>query len=187
MIYAKTVKGELAAFDRTTSISANLKTVLLKVNGRAESAFIIAQLSEISDVQAMLDSLERAGLIQQHVSAKSAGPTEPNKADSFGGKTEQIDGGADTLPVVEPGSQPEIIRDVSEAMADFILQYLPSLSFSLLLELEAVRNLPQFEMLIDKFEPMALRVGPAGEELIKASRQALSTFSNSRSATVSQL
>ena len=178
MIYAKTVKGELAAYARDTKISPSLKIVLLKINGKTNSSGIISQLADIADVQILLDSLVRAGLIQPFAPARSP-EVEPlaKQSEIPNHSVLSVDMNARSAPVL---AQPEIIRTVSDAMADFILQHLPLQSFSLLLELENIRSVSQFEQMIEKFEPTALQTGPAGKELIAASRAALSRFAGGR-------
>ena len=180
MIYAKTVKGELAAYSRDTKISPGLKTVLLKINGKTDSSAIILQLTNVADVQILLDSLLRAGLIQEFMSARSteAGPLT-RQVENSNYSALQGDVEAASTPAL---AQPEIIRTVSDAVADFILQHLPLQSFSLLLELENIRNLSQFEQMLAKFEPLALQTGPAGKALIATSRDALSRFASGRHA-----
>lgn len=187
MIYDKTELGQFAAYDVGSTLPRKLRTLLIFINGKTESEEIVAKLRAYGDVQALIDALETAGLIEQsepnigkqRIAAKASAHEVPLSqqvallSNKYGWAESNTASSSD-VEDIKAALELTVMRKTREAMSDFILQHLPSQSFVMLAELDKVRTYPELERIYAKFEPVAMSVGTTGEAHWNTLRETLS-------------
>lgn len=74
--YVRTVEGQAAAYDATSAMPRKLKSLLKVIDGKTSLAVFANSLKAFGDVQGLLTSLEKSGLIVVSAEPEAAAPPQ---------------------------------------------------------------------------------------------------------------
>jgi hypothetical protein len=180
--YARTAEGQSAAYDATSAMPRKLRSLLKVIDGKTSNEVFANSLRAFGDVQGLLSSLQKAGLIELRAVATDAGKAASvESADASvrrSAKATQVDatgfaptqavhthsiGSADSR-MGQPNAQQEQERQqdlqlLVQDMSSFVLAYVPAQAFSVLSELEQINSMEQMAVLLGGYELMVRDVG----------------------------
>jgi hypothetical protein len=81
-VYIRTAAGNEAALDQKSTLPRKLRTLLISIDGRTRLNVYVNSLSSFGDVEALIQSLLQAGLIQTQASLQRVSGTSTNSPDS---------------------------------------------------------------------------------------------------------
>jgi hypothetical protein len=183
-LYARTPEGQVAAYSTESALPRKLKSLLKLVDGKTELEVLVDNLKAFGDVRGVLQSLHAAGLLKMMGDGTPDAPL-PKLTDSFIGR--DASSGPDTLPVsrhstmmvapdaANPARKQALARAV-DLMANFVLTHIPTDSFSILKELEALESLEQLGATLGGYEQVIAHVGPAKQDHLSQVRQILREY-----------
>ena len=78
-VYIRTAAGNEAALNPKSALPRKLRTLLISVDGRTRLGTYVSSLSSFGDVEALIQSLQHAGLIEEQAPQKTVGDSWPEK------------------------------------------------------------------------------------------------------------
>jgi hypothetical protein len=184
LCYVRTAEGQAAAYNATSAMPRKLRSLLKVIDGKTSNAVFANSLKAFGDVQGLLVSLQKAGLIElTNVTDVVSEPSSPGAASRFAKKPvaqfAEPDGFAPTqsththavstyelsksAPDIKAQSQQGREQDLQllvQDMSSFVLAYVPQEAFGVLSELEQTTSIEQMAVLLGGYE---LLVKPVGE------------------------
>jgi hypothetical protein len=187
--YARTAEGQAAAYDATSAMPRKLKSLLKVIDGKTSHEVFANSLKAFGDVQGLLKSLQKAGLIElRQDSAEASAKPQPiprsesglvsTLANKIGLRPNrsgaETDGFAMTQTIhtqpqtiLEPRSQSaerqqerqQDLQLLVQDMSSFVLAYVPEQAFSVLSELESISSMEQMAVLLGGYELMVRHTG----------------------------
>jgi hypothetical protein len=177
--YARTAEGQAAAYDATSAMPRKLRSLLKVIDGKTSNEVFANSLKAFGDVQGLLTSLQKAGLIELKTAAheamaspdaSSAAPpsrfpkaTAQSAAEAFA--PTQSAYAASQLPSQMSMSgqqlqeQHQDLQLLVQDMSSFVLAYVPAQAFGVLSELEQISSIEQMAVLLGGYELMVRDVG----------------------------
>jgi hypothetical protein len=174
--YARTAEGQVAAYDTTSAMPRKLRSLLKVVDGRTSNEVFANSLKAFGDVQGLLTSLQKAGLIelQMVAAAVDATLTPAKKAAQSAAKddtgfapTQTVHTqpfGAHDSRMNQPTAEEQRARQqdlqlLVQDMSSFVLAYVPAQVFGVLSELEEINSMEQMAVVLGGYELMVRDVG----------------------------
>lgn len=198
-IYARTALGTAAVSNNNTDFPRKLRTLLIAVDGRTDSASFARNLSSFGDVLALLDSLKLAGYIED-----SARPTPLSKVPAERAKTKPFIPSSDftgngaryaeerrthfhSRPAYQPASGntfnwPDDEKSRIEAtqlkqavglISDFVTEHLSAQALEIVIELERLSSVNVLIQSLSGYEHLVKSVGDPGERHLRQLRTIL--------------
>ena len=201
LYFARTAEGQAAAYDASSAMPRKLRSLLKVIDGKTSNAVFAESLRAFGDVQGLLTSLQKAGLIEERqVAAEGAvaNAVEPKSHHAYKRPkaAAEADGFAQTLSVhtqspTVPGAkggrdaglaeQRQIMMQqdlqlLVQDMSSFVLAYVPLQAFSVLTELEQISTMEQMAVLLGGYELMVRDAGEPARIHLKHVRQILGNW-----------
>jgi hypothetical protein len=182
--YARTAEGQAAAYDATSAMPRKLRSLLKVIDGKTSNEVFANSLKAFGDVQGLLASLQKAGLIELRKVADATNEPQPPEATSRFAKkpvaqqaepdgfaatqavhtpamsTVGLKSGAEDLSAQARQDREQDLQLLVHDMSSFVLAYVPQEAFGVLSELEQTTNMEQMAVLLGGYE---LIVKPVGE------------------------
>jgi hypothetical protein len=184
--YARTSEGQAAAYDQTSAMPRKLRSLLKVIDGKTSNEVFFNSLKAFGDVQGLLSSLHRAGLIEltkvdapvDAVEADSSlmskakyspvvsaseefAPTQTAHSEVFSHQHTQ----PNTRSATTSGSAQDLqnrqqdLQLLVQDMSSFVLAYAPEQAFTVLSELEQTSSMEQMAVLLGGYELIIRHVG----------------------------
>lgn len=202
-VFTRTEEGQDAAYSPHSALPRKLKSILKVIDGRTSMATFEKNLSSFGDVEAILKSLQMAGLIRQieqdtnlaqsDVNMRSSQATVPvaksrvaflpqwaatriPRTEQPGNSTIQTWQSSEMVTQLLPqeGQPPHaVLQDILDTMSNFVLTHLPGQSFQILKEIEEISSLELLAVTLGGYEQMVASVGEASVQHLKNIKHAL--------------
>jgi hypothetical protein len=169
-LYARTPEGQVAAYSPDSALPRKLKSLLKLVDGKTELEVMVQSLQAFGDVRGVLQSLHAAGLLKvlPAVGVKNAGAVTHVSSHDLAQGPDTIAVSRHSTMLVAPDSanpmRKQALARAVDLMASFVLTHIPTDSFSVLKELEALESLEQLGATLGGYEQVIAHTGPAREE-----------------------
>jgi hypothetical protein len=194
--YARTAEGQSAAYDATSAMPRKLRSLLKVIDGKTSNEVFGNSLKAFGDVQGLLTSLQKAGLIELRMvavdsppaSVADASPTPVKKAAKAAAKDDtgfaptqtaqtqpygSFDSRMSQPTAEEQQARQQDLQLLVQDMSSFVLAYVPAQAFSVLSELEQINSMEQMAVLLGGYELMVREVGEPARIHLMHVRQTL--------------
>lgn len=198
--YARTTEGQAAAYDATSALPRKLKSLLKVIDGKTSHDVFASSLKAFGDVQGLLTSLKKAGLIELRHEGVEAVASVPQAsaqpqvslatalAGKFGFSANRRGNTTDGFALTQTAlTQPQTILETRvdttqrqqhlqllvQDMSSFVLAYVPEQAFNVLSELEQINSMEQLAVLMGGYELMLQQAGEPAQIHLLHVRQVL--------------
>jgi hypothetical protein len=190
-LYIRTPQGRIEAFSASTTLPAPLKTLLKAVDGKASTTALQAAHAALGNVERMLSLLQGHGLIADKSAGFTKPALPPASAPppahqdshfahsgtsgfgtslaSYFSPSQLGSWNDETVAMMDaPAHMPDSVLDllaqqVADSMRTFVLDHLPSSTFSKIAKIEHILTPAQLKAQLPQYEQLVKSIGPQGQ------------------------